>query len=190
MAPRTAQRTVYLVTAVIVASMVGGFALATMTLGGTNTSYQGSQTTTVKSVAGLTWLYTNVSVVPGTAAVTNPCTVLASACDVTSASHTICAGGFPGLTCDASDFVENVTLLVGPAAFPVLSPSAVALTVYVTGTPVGGHAGTFAGPTCYFTETAAPGAPEYIVLDFDIGTSGTITPGPGSVTSISVIVTA
>jgi len=185
MASKVSQRAVYLVTAVIVASMVGGFALATMTLGGgTNTSYQGSQTTTVTSVNGLTWLYTNASAIEGASAVTNPCTVLATACSVQSAGYTICAGGFTGSTgCNSGDFVEQVTLTtVANTAFP----ATVAVTVYVTGTPVGLSAATFSGPTAYFTDTTGNTA-QLIVLDFDIGT---ITSGPGSVTSVSVIATA
>jgi hypothetical protein len=183
MSSRTSQRTVYLVTAVIVASMVGGFALATMSLGQTNNSYQGSQTTTVSTVAGLTWLYTNLSEISGAAAVTNPCTVLASACDVTSTAYTVCVGGFPGLTCGASVFVENITLTtVKGTAFP----STVALTVYVTGTPLGGSTATYTGPTSYFTETAPPTTAETIVLEFAVGVQPN---GPGAVTSISVIAT-
>lgn len=185
MSSKISQRAVYLVTGVIVASMVGGFALATMSLSGaTNASHQGSQTTTVSSVAGLTWNYTNVSVVGGAAAVTNPCEVLTSACVVTSTSYTICAGAFSDLlTCSPGDFVEQVTLTtVRGTAFP----ATVALTVYVTGTPIGGSGlTTFAGPTAYFTDTA-PLVTTYIVLDFDIGTSGT---GPGAVSSVSVVAT-
>lgn len=188
MSSRTSQRTVYLVTAAIVASMVGGFALADMTLGGgTNTSYQGSQTTTVSPMPGLTWLYTNVSVVAGTtgSSLPNTCTVLLTACDVSSTGITACVGSFSGSACSAGDFAENVTLSVN---ITIAFPGTVALTMYVTGTPFGASVpGTFTGPTSYFAEsTGHPSVAENIVLVFDIGT---ISHGPGAVTSVSVIAT-
>jgi len=190
MVSRTKQRTVYLLTAVIVASMIGGFALATMSLGGTSQSYQASQTTTVSPIQGLTWEYTNLSEVPGVAAVTNPCTHLATACDVTTGgTTTICAGSFNASLCNPSDFVEQVNLSVSQVfAFP--TPGTVAITVYVSGTPFGGTFSTFVGPTAYFTEgnpATAPSTTTNILLDFDIGVTPT---GPGAVSSVSVIVTA
>ena len=188
---RTSQRTVYLVTAAIVASMVGGFALADMTLGGTNSSYQGSQTTTVSHVSGLTWLYTNISSVAGTTAVPNPCKLLATACDAATTGYTVCAGSFNTSFCKPSDFVEQVTILVSTlASFPPNTGSfptdIVALTVYVTGIPVGSTQGTFVGPTCYFVEFGQPTTAENIVLDFDVGSTPT---GPGAVTAVSVLAT-
>lgn len=189
MGPRTRQRTVYLVTAAIVASMIGGFALATMSLGGTSQSFQGSQTTTVSAIKGLTWEYTNLSEVSGAATVTNPCTHLASACDVTTSGYTVCAGSFNASLCNPNDFVEQVNLSVSSVfAFP--APGTVAITVYVSGTPIGGSFSTFVGPTCYFTEGSTPTAPSTpmtILLDFDVGVTPT---GPGAVTSVSVIATA
>jgi hypothetical protein len=187
MSSRTPQRTVYLVTAAIVAAMVGGFAIAQMQLGGTNASYQGSQTTTVSDVPGLTWVNTTMTEILGAATVSDPCTVV-DVCDATTSGFTVCAGSFPGLACSESDFVENVTIAVNTlTAFPTHT---VALTVYVTGTPPGGTEGTYVGPTSYFTETGttptAPLAPENIVLFFDIGTTVT---GPGAVSSVSVVAT-
>jgi hypothetical protein len=186
MSSRTPQRTVYLVTAAIVAAMVGGFAIAQMQLGGTNTSYQGSQTTTVTNVQGLTWVNTTMTEIPGAVAILNPCTAV-DFCDVTTSGYTVCAGSFPGLTCGASDFVENITIAVTTTPFVTVG---VSLTVYVTGTPVGHSEGTFVGPTSYFFENGppptAPTATEDIVLFFDIGTTVT---GPGAVTSVSVVAT-
>jgi hypothetical protein len=185
MSSRTSQRTVYLVTAVIVASLVGGFALAQMSIGSTNNSYQGSQTTTVSPVPGLTWVNTSLTELTTTevAGLTGGCTV-AGACDITNISgeysFSVCAGAASPLTCSASDFVENVTLSVGSEAFPV---DTVALTTYVTG-PV---LGTLVGPTLYFTElNSFPATAQKIVLYFDIGNTAS---GPRVVTSVSVIAT-
>ncbi len=194
MGSRTSQRTVYLVTAAIVASMVGGFALAEMSLGAVNNSYQGSQTTTVAPMQGLSYVSTQIVVVQGPAAssVPNPCTPLASVCDVTSGTGlTVCAGSYSGSACVAGDFVEQVTLTtIANTAFPVLSPNAIAVTLYVTGTPNSGGSsgilGTYTGSTSYFSETAAPTAAQTLTFDFDVGV---IPTGPGGVTSISVLVT-
>jgi hypothetical protein len=192
---RTSQRTVYLVTAAIVASMVGGFALANITLsGGTNTSYQGSQTTTISPVSGLTWLSTNLSVVPTATTFSGPCLSLKSPCDVDLTGYILCLGGFPtSASCNAGDFVEQVNLSISnvvhfPAsAYGPTPTGAVALSIYVTGTPIGQSSGTFAGLTTYFVESVLPATPEVLTLDFDIGV---IPTGPGAVTAISVIATA
>jgi len=184
MKPRTRQRTVYLVTGAIVVAMIGGFALAQLAIGQTNISYQGSQTTTVTAVPGLTWVNTTLFQIPGAAAITNPCTA-PSVCNAATSAYTICAGGFPAQSCAASDFVENITLttIVG-TPFP---NTAISLTVYLTGTPVGSHSpSTYVGPTCYFYESVTPATAETITLFFDIGTEAN---GPGSVTSVSVIAT-
>lgn len=189
MPSKLSQRTVYLVTAAIVAAMIGGFALADMSLGATNTSYQGSQTTTVMQVSGISYVSTNVSMVQ-TGATFGGCTTLTSPCDVHLSGYTLCVGGFAGFTtCTAGDFVEQVTLLVSqtvqfPApAFGATPSGAVALTVDVTGSP-----GVVTGTTTYFFESALPPAtsPEFIVLDFDVGTPSLL----GSVTAITVIATA
>ncbi|HTT45185.1 MAG TPA: hypothetical protein VMH38_04120 [Thermoplasmata archaeon] len=156
-----------------------------MSIGSTNTSYQGSQTTTVSQVPGLTWVNTSLTELTTTevAGLTTGCTV-AGACDITDTgvenSFSVCAGAVSPLTCSASDFVENVTLSAGSVAFPV---NTVALTTYVTG-PV---LGTLVGPTLYFTElNSFPTTAQTIVLYFDIGNT---TSGPGVVTSVSVIAT-
>jgi len=98
MGSRKSQRAVYLVTAAIVASMVAGFAVAELSLGGTSISYQGSQTTTVSPFGGLTWEYTALSQanVSTAATITTGCggTQL-TACNVYDAPLMICAGAFP-----------------------------------------------------------------------------------------------
>lgn len=178
MSSRMSQRSVYLVTAAIVASMVGGFALAQMSIGGTNTSYQGSQTTTVSAVPGLTWLNTTLSEVNATAPAFTSCPVTA-ACNVSTSGYTVCAGGFTGLlTCGQGHFVEQVVISVS-TSIP-FTTSSVALTMYVTGA-----SGTVVGPISYFTEgfpITPPTSAENIVLDFDIGASA-----PGAVTAVTVL---
>ena len=64
-------------------------------------------------------------------------------------------------------------------------PAYVSLTVSVTGTPFGGAAGTYEGPTIWLEESATNTA-ENIALLFDIGS---MPGGPGSVTSVSVLAT-
>ncbi|HYA70891.1 MAG TPA: hypothetical protein VEH28_05950 [Thermoplasmata archaeon] len=193
MASKVTQRAVYLATAAIVVAMVGGFALATMALGGTNPSYQGSQTTNVTSLPGLTWLATKLSAVNTTTAYTTPCTTAATACIITTtAGATLCVGSFTGAygtaSCGSGDFVEEVTLTTVANAlfYGGTGPVTITLTTYVTGTPVGGTAGTYAGPAFFLTENAAPTAAQHIVLDFDIGISSA---GPGAVSTISVVAT-
>jgi len=174
--------------------MIGGFALAQIQLGQTNNSYQGSHTTNVTPLPGLTWLYTNISAVDHTVVFTPPCEKLTSACDVTGNPALLCVGSYSASLCAAGDFVEQVSLTtVAGTAFYASGtfPITVALTVYVTGTPVNGPDngifGTYTGPTFYLTETAAPVNAENVVLDFDVGLSST---GPGGVTSVSVVVTS
>lgn len=188
MGAKVSQRTVYLVTAAIVASMVAGFSMAQLQLGQTNTSYQGSQTTTVTALPGLSWVSTNLVEVPSSLVYTGACETYAAACVVTATGATLCAGSFNASLCRPSDFVEQVTLttvtgtsFTGATTYPVN----VTLTVYVTGTPVGGVQGTYVGPTFYFIEAASPTASN-VVLDFDIGATPA---GPGTVTSVSVLAT-
>ena len=175
-------------TAAIVASMVAGFALAELQLGQTNISYQGSQTTKVAPLMGLQWDFTALTDVNVSTPFALPCgSTAALACVVTSVPKTVCAGGFPTLTCSQGDFIEEVNLttitgenFTGGTNYPVI----VTLTVFVTGTPFGASTpATYAGSPIYFTE-AATNTAAYIALDFDIGTVA-----PGSVTSISVIAT-
>lgn len=197
MKSKVSQRTVYLVTAVIVASMVSGFALAALGLGQTNTSYQGSQTTSVTHLQGLTWDFTALTVV-NTSTQIAACSALipSAACDVASYPKTVCAGSFDGSMCASGDFIEQVNLTTGGSTgtlplYPTTTyPILVILTVYVTGTPSSGTdsgvAGTYAGSPLYFEDSAAPTGPVSIALDFDIGV---IPFGPGGVTSVSVIAT-
>jgi len=189
MSSKRSQRTVYLVTAAIVASMVAGFTLAELQLGQTSISYQGSQTTQVSPLGGLKWDFTALTEVNVSTQFAASCgSTPALPCDVTQFSKTICAGVFPGLACAQGDFIEEVNLttitgenFTGGTHYPVI----VSLIMFVTGTPVGSASGTYAGSHFYFTETAANTA-AYIAFDFDVGA---IPYGPGAVTSVSVIAT-
>ena len=186
MASKASQRAVYLVTGLIVASMIGGFALADLSLGGApSSSSQGGQTTNVGPIQGLTWESTNLTAVPtlGSGSVFTTCS-LASPCNLITSGFTVCAGGFTGFTgCSVSDFVEQVNLSVSKTT---QTPPEVALTVFVTGAPVGGGSSTVQGVTAYFEETGVvpPTATEFILIDFDIGS---VLSGPGSVSTVSVI---
>lgn len=192
MKSRVTQRTVYLVTAVIVASMVSGFALADLSLGGTNTSYQGSQTTTVSALPGLTWEFTEVSEVSVSTSFTTGCgATAAAACNVYSASATVCVGSYTGTStpCQQGDFIEQVdfTTTAGTPFYGSGYPATVSLSMLVTGTPFGGTQGTYAATTFWFTETVSgTNAAEVIALDFDVGS---MPNGPGAVTSVSVLAT-
>jgi len=196
MSSRTSQRVVYVVTAAIVASMIAGFALANLSLGSTNNGYQGSQTTNVSSLPGLTWLATQLSGVNSSTVYTAPCTTPGGACVVGTTAIVLCVGSFSGAygtsSCGDGDFVEEITLttVLNTLFYGVTAPVTVGLTVYLTGAPPPGIAtpATYAGPAFYVQETASPGASNvvHIVLDFDVGTDSS---GPGLVSSISVVAT-
>jgi hypothetical protein len=183
MSSRVSQRTVYLVTAAIVASMIGGFALASLSTGGTNTSYQGSQTTTVSAVPGISYVSTQLIEVTSATGPFTTCTSVAP-CSVTSAGAIDCAGGFVGsTTCAASDYAEQVNLTTDANTAFV---GTVTLTVYVTGTPVGGALTTVAGIPFDYTQTSGTNSPTQISILFDVGTA---TSGPGTIQTVSVIAT-
>jgi len=210
MVSRMSQRTVYAVTAVIVASMIGGFALASFSFGTVSTHYQGSQTTTVvNNVPGLTYVSTSVVVVnsPESATATS-CTATPNTCNVAAGAYESCAGDFAQGTawtpCAAGDFVEQVlfnTVVAvgfpgggGPAGSAWQYPN-VNITLYVTGTPQNcpvtgppcspGTAQTYAAPTEVYYEQTVPAAMHWIAVDIDLG--NVTTTGLSSVTSISVI---
>jgi hypothetical protein len=180
---RFRQRAVYWVTAALVASLVGGFALAaTFTTGGQNNAYQGSQTTTIQGVAGLSYVSTNLIELSGN--VVNTTCSLASPCDVSAGTAVDCAGGLGVVTgCLATDFIEqvNLTTIVG-TQFP--GSHEVKLTLFVTGTPAGGSSETVASASLYYTESVVPGTAYVVTLDFDVGS---ISTGPGLIQTVTVI---
>jgi len=180
MGSRTSQRAVYLATAAIVVAMIGGFALAQISIGQTNVSYQGSQTTTVAPVQGLTYVSTDL--IQLGASVSNTTCSSGSPCSVTGAGATDCAGGFTGTVgCMVNDYVEQVTLHTDAG---VAFVGTVTLTLYVTGTPVGGTSATFTGMSFYYTQTLTSNTQQPIVIDFDIGSH---LSGPGAVATVTLI---
>jgi len=170
--PNWKRRAYYGITIATMLAMTAGFAIATVQLGQTNTNYQGSQTTTVSSVTGLTWTSTVLAVASATTSTS--CAKL-TPCDVTSTPSTICVSG----TCAGTDFVEQITMTtVSGVAFPT---SPIAITVYVT---IGSAT---AGTTGYYSETGTPGTAVNIVQMYDIGTAAS---GPSDVTAVNIIVTS
>lgn len=184
---RVKQRTVYLVTAGLIASLLGGFALAaTFSTGGQNTAYQGSQHTIVSpSVPGLDYNATNLSVVAVAPDAASACDSSSAPCSVDTNAIVICVGGFAGSTaCNPLDFIEQVNFsTVAGTQFPG-AHNTVGLQLFVTGTPVGGAATTVETTTVFFSEATAPTTPVTISLDFDVGT---VTTGPGAVEYVTII---
>ncbi len=189
MKERAKQRTVYLLTAAVVLSMVGGFAMASLGTGQTNNVYQGSQTTTVTALAGLQYMSTTLEQVSSSTTF-SACT--STACTVSSGTViSVCAGGLStSLTCGSSDWVEVVEFQTTTTPF---SGSQVTLTAYLTGSPApapgssAATAQTYAGTAQLFTEGSSPTAPSSAVtidLYFD---TGSVSAGPGVISTISVV---
>ena len=166
------RRAYYGATIATMIALTAGFALATVNLGQTNTSYQGSQTTTVSGVAGVTYVSTDLGVSSGVSSTT--CTS-GSPCTVTSSGATDCVSG----TCASSDYIETITLTTtAGTAFA----GTVEITVYVTAAGV-----TTPGATRYYLQPSGSNTAQSIVQVFDIGT---VVTGPEAVTSVTVIATA
>ena len=173
---RTTRKVIYAVTALTALALVSGFAVASIAIGGSNTSHQGSQTTIVANVTGLNWNSTSL-IELGNATNNTVCTLL-SPCSVTSSSPTDCAGGVASHTgCGAGDFVEQVILTtVSHTPFS----GTLKITMYVsTGS------GTDVGTSFYYTQTSAANGVQTITQDFDIGSWST---RPGPVTAVSVVI--
>ena len=181
---KTQRRVVYAAMGLTVLALTGGFALAAnFGVGGSNTSQQGSHSTTVEAVPGVMWTATQLGMGEGSGysvcGGTNT-----SACDVTSTGAANCVGGIDNIGCANTDLVESVTLstVVGTefsgAAGGV--PHTVNATLYIATTTGSYQSGTF-----FYSETAAPAATSTITLDYDISlTAG----GAADVTSVTVVV--
>jgi len=156
-----------------VLALTAGFALAGLNLGQTSSEQQGSMTTTVGPVTGLTWNSTML-IELGAAVGPSTCTTQLTACNVTLAGATDCAGGLGGATCSTGDWVEQVTL-VTTAATPFAGIVLINLVVVSGGVY-------HSGSVSYYTD-ASGNTQQLITQDFDIGTS---TPAP--VTTVSVVV--
>jgi hypothetical protein len=176
---KTQRRTIYVAMGLTALALTGGFALASLSLGGTaNTSYQGSHTTMVSAVPGLSWTETELTETGGVTN-TSGCATLPG-CNVSAAAATVCAGSTQsGTWCASSDFVEQVVLTTSSSqAFPGY---AVNVTIFVVES-----GNTLTGETFHFTDGATNDV-ETLTIDFDIGTT---SGGPAAVSSVTVIATA
>ena len=175
---RIQRKVVYATMGLMVLALIGGYSLASLTLGSAQTStQQGSLTATVSGVGGLSANSTGLSLSAGSSNTTG-CSATPG-CNVTASGATVCSGStHAGPWCAAGDFVEEVTLNTTPA-HPF--SGTVELTVYVT---AGGTV--YSGAPTYYTD-ASGNARESITLAFDIGSQAT---GPALVTAVTVIATA
>jgi len=170
-----AQRSaIYVAMGLSVLALTGGYALAAISMGQSGGAHQqGSVTTTIGQVAGLSMGSVSLVVMTPTNGPAGSACNAPAGCDVTSGGVSDCAGGLVGsTTCAVGDFVEqvNITTVVGTAIGGV-----VAITLYVTsgGSPT-------AGTTFYYTDTT-PAASHTITQDFDIGSV------PASVSAVTVV---
>jgi len=173
---RTQRRVIYAAMGLTMVSLIGGFALASVPLGGANASYQGSQTTTISQVKGLTWDSTNFQMANSTYLCLS-----STPCNVTSAAATGCAGGIVAghTTCAAGDWIERVTFnTTAGTAFG----ATVSITLYVQS---GAGLATSATFSYINSNVGAQDSKQFMYLDFDVSTAGG---SPATVSSVSVVV--
>ncbi len=173
---RTPRRAIYAAMGLTVLALIGGFTLASLSLGGSSSSsHQGSQTTNVTPIPGLTWTETVLNVTPSAVTNTTDCSTM-SGCNISSQSAVVCAGSVDaGTWCNAGDFVEEMILTT------------------TAGTSMGGIAGltlfvvtsahTYEGETFYFSDSNSNTA-QTITIEFDIGTPAS---GPAAVQTVTVV---
>jgi hypothetical protein len=174
---KTQRKVIYATMGLTVLALIGGFGLANLQLGSTNTVQQGSIVTTVGDVTGVSW--TSMTLFPLTADDVNRSCSAVSPCSVTSSSAFDCAGGIAGFAgCQFNNLVERIVLTTVPG-----SPFAgtLVLTPYVT---VNGT--TYTGLTFYYTDGSG-NSQQNIVLDFGVGN---LTVGPGLVTGVTLLASA
>jgi hypothetical protein len=168
------RRAIYVAMGLTVLALIGGYALATLGLGQTNSVQQGSHTTTIRPVTGLSW--DSTTLVGLEVAVTNSSCSPSPGCDVTSTQATDCAGGVPGSAgCLNGDFVEQVVL--NTTAGTNLT-GVVNITLYVTA-----NGTTYTGLSFYYHDSSG-NLRELITQDFGIGNA---TTGPTPVSAVTVI---
>lgn len=172
---------IYVAMGLTVLALIGGFSLASLTLGtAPTTGQQGSHTSMVGPVAGLMWVSTTLVVLENPAS--NLVCTQGAPCNVGTGSVTAatCAGGeSAALQCDPGDFAENVTLAT-TAGSPFTGT--LEITLYLTN---GTSGQIYTGTTFYYTD--APGTTAaYIWQVFDIGTS---FHGPNIVSAVTVVAT-
>lgn len=174
---RTQRKAIYAAMGLTVLALTSGFALASVSLGSSPvTSEQGSRTTTVTSVTGLSMLgEANLTVVNAT--VYNGLTNChGGACDVTDGGVASCVGALDGLShCAVGDYIEQIN---STTTMAVPFSGTVAMTMYVTAGGV-----TTPGWTEYYTDSGSA-VSETISQDFTVGTSAT---GPMAVTDVTIV---
>lgn len=171
---KTQRKVVYVAMGLTVLALTGGFALANLSLGSTNTVQQGSQTTAITPIPGLTWQSTTLTLLNSN--VVNRSCPSPTGCSVQSIPAFDCAGGVSNaLGCQGGNWVEQVDLsTVADQPFP--APACITLYATVSGT-------TYTGITyCYTDSTGNPAQP--ITQDFGVGN---ISDGPQNVTVVSVV---
>jgi len=171
---RTQRKVIYVAMGLTVLALTGGYALASVSLGQSSTAQQGSITTTISPVKGLSADATDLVMVTGSNQPAGTTCSGATPCDVTSGPASDCAGGVAGDTaCAIGTWSEEITLnTTGGTPFS----GVVNITVYVT---VGGTV--YTGTTFYYTDSSG-NTQESIVQYFGVGAST-----PGTVTSVSVV---
>ncbi len=174
---RVPRRTVYAVTGLALLALISGYALATLTLAPSIGVQQGSQTSTISSVVGLT--FNGTQLVDLANAVANRTCSSTDPCSVESQNATDCAGGVSGATgCVAGDWVEEVSLETSASQRFTASNAEVCLTVDVV---VNGTTET--GTTFCYTN-AAPAFAESIEIFYGVGAPSA---SPESVSSVTVV---
>lgn len=172
---KTQRRAIYAAMGLTVISLIGGFAIASVQLGGSATSAQGTQSVTVTNIAGLTFDRAGINVSDGGM---QSCVYGGIPCDIGAGNVTTCIGGVTGSTdCAAGEWVEQVTF--STVALTAMSPDNVTISgVYtVGGTPMQSQS-----VLDIIQNSDTHG--HVLTIDFDLGSD---TGVPGSITGINVV---
>jgi hypothetical protein len=174
---KTQRKAIYVAMGLTVLALVGGYTAANLAIGGsTNSAQQGSHTTNIGQVTGLSWNGTAPTMFESTLTNTSGC-ASEPGCAVSSSAATVCAGStHAGTWCAAGDFGEEVVL--NTTANSPFAHDPMNITIYVT---VGSTV--YTGETFYFTDSGS-NARELITICFDTGTASA---GPAPVSDITVI---
>jgi hypothetical protein len=170
---KTQRRAIYAAMGLTVVSLIGGFAIASINIGQTATSGQGTESITVGPIVGLN--FGNATIEMGPATVTN-CDLGTGDCDIGLHNITTCIGGVSGhTTCAATDVVEQVTL------YTVKNVAMNPVNITISGEyTVGGVATPTTNTIDVFQTVDTAGY--VLTVDFDLG------PSPaGSVTAIDLV---
>jgi hypothetical protein len=168
MSSRMPQRAVYLVTAALVAAMVGGFALASFTYSAQQNTQQGQQNVVISPISQLTYLSTSLENSLSSLAVASTSSSTPSSVGTTAATYCISAAA-----CTAIDDSETIDFTV--AANGGSSAYTFHLTISVD------SGGVTTSTTTYYTEAASATA-STLTLYYDLGSAS-----PGVVTSVNII---